>query len=118
MNYTELFGIRKLRCPKCNNIQTFYVGPYMEDFSNNFSIEERTCESCKKHVWCSDLHTVLTDEWSNEDIVEAISGEFENQNKHSQTDYPSKLLKTLRAEGVNEPVIHDILIEFFQDILD
>ena len=118
MNYTELFGMRKLRCPKCNNTQMFYVGHYMEDFSNNFSIEERTCESCKKHVWCSDLHTVLTGEWSNEEIVEAISGEFENQNKHNQTDYPSKLLKTLRAEGVNEQVIHDILTEFFQDILD
>ena len=118
MQYKELFGVRKLKCPKCNNTQMFYVGSYPEDFAENFSIEERTCENCKKHVWNSDKYTVLTDGWSNEEIVEAISGEFENQNKHSQTDYPSKLLKTLRAEGVNEQVIHDILTEFFQDILD
>lgn len=118
MQYEELFGIRKLKCPKCNNTQMFYVGSYPEDFSENFSIEERTCENCKKHVWNSDKHTVLTDGWSSEEIVEAISGEFENQNKHSQTNYPSILLKTLRTYDIPEHKIQDILIDFFKAILD
>lgn len=118
MNRKELFGVRKLRCPICDNNQMFYVGSYIEDFSENFSVEERTCENCKKHIWSSDMYTILTDGWNINEIVEAISGEFENQNKHSQTDYPLKISKILKEKGVPEYTIRDILIEFFQDILE
>ena len=118
MNYSELFNVIKLRCPKCNSTQNFYVGSYIKTFQDDFSKEERTCENCNQFVWDSDLYTVLTGEWTNEEIVEAISGEFENQNKHSQTSYPLKLLRTLRGEGIPEHTIKDILTEFFQDVLD
>ena len=117
MNYRELFGVRKLRCPKCDNTQMFYVGSSIEEFAENFSVEERTCENCKEHVWRSDMYTILTSGWTTSEIIEAISGELENQNKHSQTSYPSMLYRILESKGVPEHTIQDILIDFFKQVL-
>lgn len=42
MNYTELFGIRKLRCPKCNNTQMFYVGHYKDGMTEPIGTIDKT----------------------------------------------------------------------------
>lgn len=117
MNCRDLFGYRKLKCPKCDHTQMFYVGTRADNFDKEFSIEERTCENCKQHVWRSGMYTVLTGGWTTSEIIEAIKSELEVRIKHSQTNYPLTLCKVLESKGVPEHIIQDILIDFFKQVI-
>lgn len=119
MSYIELFGVRKLKCPKCNHCQTFHTGGYPEYFLEDFSVKERTCESCNKHIWKHpDKNVQFTDEWNLTEIINVISDEFENQNKHNRVNEPFTLLRILKSKNIPINIIKDILVEFFNDLLN
>ena len=119
MSYIELFGIRKLKCPKCNHIQTFDMGGNPEYFSQDFSIEERTCKGCNNYIWeHPDIYAIFTDEWNITELINVTVDEIKNQNKHDQLKYPIKLSKILELKNVPINDIKDIIAELFNDILN
>lgn len=116
----NLYGFINLKCPVCGAEHLYYVGRNAtnESFKDEFTEFDRTCDICNKHTFNSVTSAVDCINWNTDYIVEALSGELENQNKHSQTCCPEYLYMALKLSGLNnKTLINNILLAYFKSIL-
>ena len=116
----NLYGFINLKCPVCGAEYLYYVGENATDeqFRDEFTKLERTCDMCNKHTFDSIVSAIDYISWNTNYIVEVLSGELENQNKHSQTSYPEYLYEVLKVVGIiDKNIINQILLNYFAAIL-
>lgn len=116
----NLYGFINLKCPVCNKEHLYYVGRNITDeqFKDEFTKSERTCDTCNKYIFDSIIPAIDCINWNTNYIVESLSGELENQNKHSQTSYPEYLYEVLKVAGMTDKnIINQILLNYFAAIL-
>ena len=117
---TNLYGFINLKCLVCGTEQLYYAGEKATDesFKDEFTEFERTCEACNKHTFDSIVSAIDCINWNTDYIIEALSGELENQNRHSQTSYPEYLYEVLKVAGIiDKNIINQILLNYFAAIL-
>lgn len=116
----NLYGFINLKCPVCNKEHLYYVGRNITDeqFKDEFTESERTCDTCNKYIFDSIIPAIDCINWNTDYIVESLSGELENQNKHSQTSYPEYLYEVLKVAGMTDKnIINQILLNYFATML-
>lgn len=117
----NLYGFINLKCPVCNKEHLYYVGENATDesFKDEFTEFERTCDTCNKYTFDSIVSAIDCISWNTNYIIEALSGEFENQNRHSQTSYPKYLYEALKSADITDKnIINQILLNYFNIVLD
>lgn len=117
----NLYGFINLKCPVCGTEHLYYVGEKATDesFKDEFTEFDRTCDTCNKYIFDSIIPAIDCINWNTDYIVEALSGEFENQNRHSQTSYPKYLYEALKSADITDKnIINQILLNYFNIVLD
>ena len=116
----NLYGFINLKCPVCNKEHLYYVGENATDesFKDEFTDFDRTCSACNNYTFDSIVSAIDCISWNTNYIIEALSGELENQNKYSQTSYPEYLYEVLKVvEIIDKNIINQILLNYFAAIL-
>ena len=54
----------------------------MNSLEMNLRSFDRTCDTCNKHTFDSIVSAIDCISWNTNYIIEALSGELENQNRH------------------------------------